>query len=163
LRAAGGRLHVLPAGRKSVESPSIADVQPSDDARLGTATYVLARVKAPGRIDAIVSLLAADGHEVSSVRTPIEREQMIALPMRPQQRGPHRMRVLVAPADHSDFPAASADVRFTVSGPPTVLICDADPFDVQPLKRVIEQLHFACQVLPPSSFAEHDDSLSPYD
>jgi len=163
IRGAGGSVHVIPVGRKVEGSPAIISLQPPDDARVGVEAHILARVSLPRPGDAAVSLLDTDGRQLSRVDAHLTTEQVVALPVHPEHRGPHRMRVVLTAPEIPGAAAASADVLFHVSGPPSILICDPDPLDIQPLKRIIEQLRFACAIIPPSAFASATESLADYD
>lgn len=163
IRDAGGDVSTVPIGRVTTGSPAIVDIQPPEDARVGLAAHVLARVRFPRPTDAAIALLAADGREMSSITTHIDSEQEVALPVQPLRRGLHRMRVVASDAANSTAPAASGEAAFYVSGPPAVLICDPDPISAQPLKNVLEQLKFAVKIEPPSELAPTDESLSEYD
>lgn len=162
-RVAGGDVSVVPVGRVTSGAPAIVDIQPPDDGRIGVATSVLAQVRFPRRTNALVSLLDADGREVSAIKTLIDSDQEVALPFHPDRRGLHRMRVVAADADNPGAPAASGEFAFHVAGPPAVLICDPDPISVQPLKAVLERLRISVRIDPPSELAPTNESLSEYD
>ncbi len=163
IRGAGGDVSAVPIGRLTAGSPAIVDIQPPEDARVGVATHVLARVRFPRPNDAAIALLNADGQEFSSLRTRIDSEQEVALPFQPQRRGLHRMRVVISDPANPTAPAATSEFAFHVAGPPAVLICDPEPISAQPLKAVLEKLKFAVRIDPPSDLALTDESLSEYD
>ncbi|MBU0618207.1 MAG: VWA domain-containing protein, partial [Planctomycetes bacterium] len=160
---AGLRLHTIPVGEQRTHAPRIVAVTPPEDARVGTTSHALVRVRADRPTDARLTLVDGDGIEAARLDTGVSGDGVVGLPLKPTRKGLHAWSVLLQTDKGGDVPVDAADLGFDVAGPPQVLLCDPEPLSLGALQQVLRQLQFEHRVVTPAEFPDSREALAAYD
>ncbi|MFQ5503122.1 MAG: VWA domain-containing protein, partial [Phycisphaerae bacterium] len=158
-----GQVHAVSMGKHRISPPSIIGVVPPSTSRVAYTSHALVRLQADQVTSVHLAIVDEAGIVVSSVEAEIVSERVVALPIMPKRKGIHRWKVLLRLKKGSNSPDGQADLWFHVDGPPELLLCDSEPLDLAPLKRILERLQFTCRITTLSAFPDRFDSLGQYD
>jgi uncharacterized membrane protein len=164
LRAAQGRVHVVPVGKPlPLGPPRITEIVPPENARVGASATAKVSVWSERPTDLRLTLLDDDGIEATHADAHVGGGRTLALTWVPKRKGSHRWRATLSASGKLQAVSDSVDLWFLVSGPPRVLLADPDPLASEPLKRILGQLGYECQFIALAGFAQSAEAIKSFD